>query len=487
MQPFKQFFNLLDERFVFPVSCLGIGLISTWNELSFINPPVVYSGASDQLFPLFNAGSIVLAAVIAIHVRMRQDCRALVSSNRNLFTSLVLLLLSTNINFIATLFELGSKQLLMASAVIGGIGLALLFVMWFEVVSHLEPVQLLLCYALASVGRVALIWLCNGMDMSRLWVCVCCMAALVVLALGLARNTVAKDAPLVAKGCRKGAFAVGPTESKCAFPVKLLLVVLTGTLSLSFILGVGGAAWGTNGNPGVLAAGIMVVCVVLVKGDFFEFKWLWQGSLVFMIAAIIVFACGGTGILWLGGFFTCVSYELCLMLAYSILGDLVYRSFYNSTFLFSAELALALTVGDVGDFVSDWIVRLAPGQSTVILVLVGGILVGLFAAASMYAFSRRSLEGSWSAIIRKPIAQDIGLMLERSRLGLRCHELAQETGLSVREEEVLLLIAQRKKPSDIAKQLFIEVSTVNTHKKHIYQKLDVHSAKQLQDRIGSVD
>jgi DNA-binding CsgD family transcriptional regulator len=41
-------------------------------------------------------------------------------------------------------------------------------------------------------------------------------------------------------------------------------------------------------------------------------------------------------------------------------------------------------------------------------------------------------------------------------------------------------MAQRKKPAAIAEQLVIEVSTVNTHKKHIYRKLDIHSSKELQ-------
>ena len=48
---------------------------------------------------------------------------------------------------------------------------------------------------------------------------------------------------------------------------------------------------------------------------------------------------------------------------------------------------------------------------------------------------------------------------------------------------MLLLLAYKKKPSEIAKQLVIEVSTVNTHKKHVYQKLDVHSRDEVIDLI----
>lgn len=470
-----------------PVSCLGVGFVSTWTELAFINPPIVYSGVPSNFFSLFNLGTIVMASAIAVCMRKHLIHRALVSNFRNLFLTLVLLLFSTSINFIATLLELNDERILMASALIGGVGLALLFIMWFEVISHLSPTQLLLGYSLAAIGRVSLIWLCAGMSIDRLWVCLCGVAVLAVLTLWFARNAVSKNAPVIVESYDNMDSDSNPIEGTCSFPIKPLLVVLTGTLALSFMLGIGGNAWGTNGNPGVLVAGVVVVGIVLFKGDFFEFKWLWQGSVICMIAAIAVFVGSGTDTLLLGGFFVCISYELCLMLMYSILGDLVYRSFYNSTFLFSVEVAIALTAGYAGSIASGWVEELISQYSILMLALVGGVMALLFVIASINAFSKRGLNGNWSAIIRKPIAQDIDLSLERSRLGLRCHDLAQEAGLSRREEEVLLLLAQKKKPSAIAKQLTIEVSTVNTHKKHIYSKLDVHSAKQLQTRIGSID
>ena len=121
------------------------------------------------------------------------------------------------------------------------------------------------------------------------------------------------------------------------------------------------------------------------------------------------------------------------------------------------------------------------------LVIASGLLAALFCIACIRAFAEKNLDDSWGSIVKTPISKDMGLLLEKSRLGLRCHELAEEAGLSKREEEVLLLLAYKKKPSEIAKQLVIEVSTVNTHKKHVYQKLDVHSAKQLQERIGTVE
>lgn len=173
------------------------------------------------------------------------------------------------------------------------------------------------------------------------------------------------------------------------------------------------------------------------------------------------------------------------MLTYAILGDLVYRSFYNSTFLFAVELAVALTAGHLGNGLAMCLGTVSAGNSVAVFVGAAFVLGALFSAACILAFSKRSVQGTWGTIVKTPLSQDPGLLFEKTRLGLRCHELAQGANLSRREEEVLLLLAQRKRPAAIAEQLGIEASTVATHRKHVYQKLGVHSIKQLQERIGS--
>lgn len=51
--------------------------------------------------------------------------------------------------------------------------------------------------------------------------------------------------------------------------------------------------------------------------------------------------------------------------------------------------------------------------------------------------------------------------------------------LSAREREILQLIAETKSNKDIAALLKVSVSTVETHRAHILQKLDLHSAVEL--------
>ncbi len=55
-----------------------------------------------------------------------------------------------------------------------------------------------------------------------------------------------------------------------------------------------------------------------------------------------------------------------------------------------------------------------------------------------------------------------------------------DTPLTKRETEILRLIAQGLKSSQIAEKLFLSVRTVNTHRTNLMQKLDIH------DRAGLV-
>ena len=60
-----------------------------------------------------------------------------------------------------------------------------------------------------------------------------------------------------------------------------------------------------------------------------------------------------------------------------------------------------------------------------------------------------------------------------------CSALARQYDLSTREEDILLLLLQKKSGPVIAKELYISPSTVKSHTRNIYRKLDVHSREEL--------
>jgi DNA-binding CsgD family transcriptional regulator len=79
---------------------------------------------------------------------------------------------------------------------------------------------------------------------------------------------------------------------------------------------------------------------------------------------------------------------------------------------------------------------------------------------------------------------------EEERLGWfkkKCLAVADAYLLSKRETEVLFLLAKGHNSAAIQKALFISAGTANTHMRHVYAKLDVHSQQELISLVESVE
>lgn len=113
-----------------------------------------------------------------------------------------------------------------------------------------------------------------------------------------------------------------------------------------------------------------------------------------------------------------------------------------------------------------------------------GLVVILVVAATMILFSEKELSSRWgvSFLGEDGTAGDRAIV-KKQELANRCQELARSYGLSPREEEVLLLLAQRKTVGSIERELFIANGTAKTHIRHIYRKLDIHSRDELSDLL----
>ena len=77
-----------------------------------------------------------------------------------------------------------------------------------------------------------------------------------------------------------------------------------------------------------------------------------------------------------------------------------------------------------------------------------------------------------------------GQAVRKQEIVDRCELLAKRFGLTSRETEVLMLLAQRKTVGQIERELFIANGTAKAHVRHVYQKLDIHSREELFDLIG---
>lgn len=71
------------------------------------------------------------------------------------------------------------------------------------------------------------------------------------------------------------------------------------------------------------------------------------------------------------------------------------------------------------------------------------------------------------------------------RFKRKCSAVADRYLLSRKETEVLYLLAKGRKSAAIQESLYISEGTANTHMRHIYRKLDVHSQQELMDLVES--
>lgn len=73
------------------------------------------------------------------------------------------------------------------------------------------------------------------------------------------------------------------------------------------------------------------------------------------------------------------------------------------------------------------------------------------------------------------------------RFKRKCAAVADTFLLSRKETEVLFLLAKGRNSAAIQENLYISAGTANTHMRHIYRKLDVHSQHELIDLVESMD
>ena len=94
-----------------------------------------------------------------------------------------------------------------------------------------------------------------------------------------------------------------------------------------------------------------------------------------------------------------------------------------------------------------------------------------------YIFPERSLAHALDVMprrVRRPFQE-------------RCHALAQRSGLSEREFEIMMYFAKGRDAAYIQQELVLTHSTVSTHRQHIYAKLGVHSQQELLDLLNEAE
>ena len=101
------------------------------------------------------------------------------------------------------------------------------------------------------------------------------------------------------------------------------------------------------------------------------------------------------------------------------------------------------------------------------LLLIGALV--LVSIVFLFVFTEKEIE-SVEFVVGKS---------SKGSFKLKCAKIQEQYGLSDRELEVFMLLAQGKNAITISEELFIAYSTVKTHKNNIYGKVGIHTQQEL--------
>lgn len=134
-----------------------------------------------------------------------------------------------------------------------------------------------------------------------------------------------------------------------------------------------------------------------------------------------------------------------------------------------AVVRMGATLGTCAGFFANRLIWEPLSSSEASLVITTALLALTLALVYLTAFTENDADGIARLYPSK----------RRERFRSKCQQVADRFGLSERELEVMTLLGRGNNAEHIASTLFISYNTVTTHRKHIYQKLDIHSQQDL--------
>jgi DNA-binding CsgD family transcriptional regulator len=318
---------------------------------------------------------------------------------------------------------------------------------------------------------IFLAWMLAALSFYHLWVSLLMIPVVSMLCLWRAYSTFS-DADL----------AQSPGE-RFTFPWKPVLIVALYTFALNMLLVIPENNLGISGKFGGFLGALIVFFGIFYKHGSFDFSLMWKLALPLMLVALVLTWYPGTVGATLSVVLSSTANAIYSILIVVILSNMSYRYGVCALWLFSIEYFVRVTSCQLGHFTGSLLMDLSiAGLALTVVVSVPFIIMLMI--TTLLFFSEKHISSSWGVVLKTPLPKDVALMLQKSRIGVRCQEISQEYGLTQRENEILLMLFYKKKPIQIASDLFIGVSTVRSHIKHIYYKLDIHSQKQLRSLLG---
>lgn len=493
------------KRIVFiPFCFMGMGIFRVWTETLYANGQMGFPALGFTLdvpfVPIdgYSLFDLVAACALIVFALLARRIAPLYRHPAAIVLTAVCMVGSACVNFASLLAPEAAPMLFVPSVTLGGVGIALILMLWSEFFGCINPLRVALYYSASIAVSCLVLWVFKGLSFWWLWAGCCLVPVVSLLCLWRAYATLPPDAyppayqadfsfpwkPVAAigtysfaYGLRGGIFS-GPLAMNSgigAFLGALAVYVLVcrsinqakdGSSPSAAEKREGQPAAGADSGPASIA---------------FDFSLLYKIAMPVMFAALLPLDAVVPAWRFLADTCALFSYTMLLVLIMAILSNLSYQYGVCALWIFSIERAVRLLASQSGRIVGHVVQEgeFGPVAQPCTVLVVAALLV----VVALIFFSEKSISSSqWGVVLKQPVGEDAGL--QRNRLGVKCHKLGQQAGLTPREEEILLLVAQQRTLGEMARELYIGTNTVKTHTKHVYQKLGVHSRAEVLELLG---
>lgn len=452
-----------EKRLALPTVCwlfLGLGVYRAWIEVcfvgSFVDFPTVDAGRN--LFDL--ACAVVLLACAAWSRRIAPLFR-----RRALCWAACAAMVAAGALRFAGLWLPGIVDAVAVPAsLLGGVGTAVIILLWSELYGCLNPVRIALYYALSQLVGAAIIWTLRGFAMPWLAFYACLLPiASFAMVFGAFKRLPGERLP-------------EPTGARFSFPWKPAALVCVYAFAFGLQEANTYAFCGPHSGPGMVLAALTVVVGIALLSRIVEFGTIYSLWLPCMMMAALLISLVGVLGPFLTSFFVGLSYGAAELFVMTMVGSICYRYGANALWLFGIERAVRMLAMFLGRSLEGLAAGLPVAAIVVLAAAVGTLLI----------ISEKRLTSDWGVVLYEE-GEDLLEAARRNALGRRCAELGRAHGLTEREEEVLLLLAQHKTAGDIERELCVAYGTAKAHIRHVYRKLDIHSREELFDLVAPAE
>ncbi len=445
-----------------PVFFLGVGVYRAWIELTYVRPLVSFPTweiAGHDAFDIAMVAVLLLCAMLSRRIVPISSRRwAVVGAG-------ALLVGSTILNFWSTADSGITAWAAYPAAIAGGIGTAVIILLWSEFYSCLTPIRVALYYSLSLLFGALLVFVIKGFVFSYYAGVTLLLPVVSLVFVVLSFKAIpARDQPRRVWG-------------KFSFPWKPVALMAV----YGFAYGMRETALYIESGPhsswGVVFVAAVVAVGVVSRHERFDFTIIYRAGMPLMVGGLLVVPIIpyiGTQV---SNFCVSASYAAFTILIMLILANISYRYGVGAVWLFGIERglrALVMWLGRVAAMLLDGSGLSEGVQSTVVSIIV----VLLVIVATMILLSEKELTSRWGVTFIGN-GESSKELLEKNRLIDLCSEMVTTYQLSPREAEVLQLLAQRKSIADVERELFIARGTAKAHICHIYTKMGIHTRGEL--------